>query len=278
MRFDKSKTFPYPVLRPYSDDYVEGEFQSTVSFSIEEDVIKVSCAYLTSSVELQRLIDENNAQFFSIVSCRETYFRQTLKTKNAELEASLSVDDLRGEVAIDSYIVATKEIKNFVSPDINPEFEQKRFNFKPGEILAQEETQAVYIERDLFRPISSVFDLVKGDGLTGGEWRVSLEQDHVQILVSPSMKESIDFSRSSSAVKSVLINSIYHAAVTHAIQQLKDGSSDFEDLKWARVMTRQLHNQNIDLAKTDAYLIAQKLMKHPLSVLNTYIFTRSESA
>ena len=70
------------------------------------------------------------------------------------------------------------------------------------------------------------------------------------------MKESIDFSRSSSAVKSVLINSIYHAAVTHAIQQLKDGSSDFEDLKWARVMTRQLHNQNIDLAKTDAYLIA----------------------
>jgi hypothetical protein len=277
MKFDKSKTFPYPVLRPYSDDYVEGEFQSTVSLTIEDGSVKVSCSYLTSSVELQQLITDQKAQFVSIVSCRETYFRQTLRTSNSDLETTISTDDLRGEVFIDSYIVATKEIKNFVSPDINPEFEQKRFNFKPGEILAQEETQAVYIERDLFRPISSVFELVKNDALSGGEWRVSLEQDHVQISVSPSMKGNIDNSRSSSAVKSVLINSIYHAAVTHAIQQLKDGN-DYADLKWAGVMTRQLHNQNIDLIKTDAYLIAQKLMKHPLSVLNTYIFTKAENA
>jgi hypothetical protein len=277
MKFDKSKTFPYPVLRPDSDDYVEGEFQSTVSLTIEEGSVKVSCSYLTSSVELQQLITDQKAQFVSIVSCRETYFRQTLRTSNSDFETIISTDDLRGEVFIDSYIVAIKEIKNFVSPDINPEFGQKRFNFKPGEILAQEETQAVYIERDLFRPISSVFELVKGDALSGGEWRVSLEQDHVQISVSPTMKENIDNSRSSSAVKSVLINSIYHAAVTHAIQQLKD-DNDYADLKWARVMTRQLHNQNIDLAKTDAYLIAQKLMKHPLSVLNTYIFTKAENA
>lgn len=277
MKFDKSKTFPYPVLRPDSDDYVEGEFQSTVSLTIAEGSVKVSCSYLTSSVELQQLIDDQKAQFVSIVSCRETYFRQTLRTSSSDFETTISADDLRGEVFIDSYIVATKEIKNFVSPDINLEFGQKRFNFKPGEILAQEETQAVYIERDLFRPISSVFELVKSDALSGGEWRVSLEQDHVQISVSPSMKENIDNSRSSSAVKSVLINSIYHAAVTHAIQQLKDGN-DYADLKWASVMTRQLHNQNVDLLKTDAYLIAQKLMKHPLSVLNTYIFSKAENA
>lgn len=277
MKFDKSKTFPYPVLRPYSDDYVEGEFQSTVSLTIEEGWVKVSCSYLTSSVELQQLITDQKAQFVSIVSCRDTYFRQTLRTGNSDFEATISADDLRGEVFIDSYIVAIKEIKNFVSPDINPEFAQKRFNFKAGEILAQEEAQAVYIERDLFRPISSVFELVKGDGLSGGEWRVSLEQDHVQISVSPSMKESIDNSRSSSLVKSVLINSIYHSAVAHAIQQLKDGA-DFADLKWARVMLRQLHNQNIDLVKNDAYVIAQKLMKHPLSVLNTYVFAKAENA
>lgn len=277
MKFDKLKTFPYPVLRPGSDDYVDGEFQATVEFTIADGTVNVACSYLTSSVELQQLVIEEKAKFVSIISCRETYYRKTLSTCLAQIDASIPAESLRGEVLVDSYIVAAKAIANFVSPDINSEFGQKRFSFKPGEILAQEDTYAVYIERDLFRPISSVFELVKGDGLSGGEWRVSLEQDHVQISVSPSMKESIDNSRSSSTVRSVLINSIYHSAVTHAIQRLKDGA-DFNDLKWARVMTRQLHNQNIDLEKTDAYLIAQKLMRHPLTVLENYIFSKVNNA
>lgn len=277
MKFDRSKTFPYPVLRPYSDDYVDAEFQALTEFVIDDEGIRAKSSYQTSSFELQQQIALGTARYVSIISCRETYFRQVFSTGDEFHEEILDADALRGEVVIEAYIVAVKPIKNYGSPDINPEFGKKRFNFSPGEILAQEETHAIYIERDLFRPISSVFELVKNESLATGEWRVSLEQDNVQIQVNPLLKENIDNSRSGTICKSVLINSLFFSAVVHAIQQLKE-SGDFEELKWARVMERQIHNHHIELATTDAYVIAQKLMKHPLSVLNTYVFSKVENA
>jgi hypothetical protein len=277
MKFDRSKTFPYPVLRPYSDDYVDAEFQALAEFEIKDNNIKVSCSFQTSSTELQNQIALGAARYISILSCRETYFRKVLSTSGDTIEEHLKADALRGEVMIESYIVATKELKNYSSPDINPEFEKKRFDFQPGQILAQDEPQAIYIERDLFRPFSSVFYLVKNDNLSGGEWKVSLEQDNVLIEVSALMKESIDNSRSDNLSRTVLINSIYFSAVVHVIQRLKDGN-EFHELKWARIIEQQIHNNNIDIDTTDAYIVAQKLMKHPLTILNTYVFSRGENA
>ena len=274
MKFDRSKTFPYPVLRPYSDDYTDAEFQATPEFSITQDAVELTCTFITSSEELAALVSLGRAKYVSVVSCRETYFREVIASRENSITVAVNPDSLRGEVDVDSYIVAVDEIKDFSSPDINSEFGQSTFSFSPGQILAQEETRCIFVDRELFKPLSSVFELVKNDSLNGGEWRVSLDQDHVQISVSTSMKEAIDNSRSSNLSKSVLINSIYFSAVVHAIQRMKDGD-EYGEEKWARVIQRQLHNQHLDLVAADAYILAQKLMKHPLGVLNTYVFAKA---
>ena len=274
MKFDRSKTFPYPVLRPYSDDYTDVEFQALAEFAITQGSIEVTCTYITSSEELAEQVALGKAKYVSVVSCRETYFRKVIGTVDKSITVSLDPDSLRGEVDVDSYIVAVEEIDGFTSPDINKEFGKSVFFFAPGQILAQEETHCIFVDRELFKPLSSVFELVKSDSLAGGEWRVSLDQDHVQISVSTAMKESIDNARSSSLSKSVLINSIYFSSVVHAIQRMKEGD-DYGETKWARVIQRQLHNQHLDLSVLDAYILAQKLMKHPLGVLNTYVFAKA---
>ena len=113
--------------------------------------------------------------------------------------------------------------------------------------------------------------------MAAGDWRVDLDQDHVQIQVHPTMKESIDNSRSSAQCKSVLMNSIFFGAVVHAIQAIKDGDTE-SDLRWVRVFDRQIHNSGLSIATDDSYVIAQRLMKSPLNLLNTYFFTRVENA
>lgn len=271
MKFDRQKTFPYPVLRPFSDDYLDVEFQTNTEFIIAGNEITLQCSFLTSSEELLREIEKGYAKFVSIVSCRDTYFRKVIKTDEKNISIKLDADALRGEVLVDSYIVAVKDISGFQSQDINPEFGQEAFFFISGQILAQDETSAIYIDRELFRPLSSVFELVKNEQLTGGKWKVGVEQDNVQIEVSAEMKESIDSARNSKLSRAVLINSLYFSAVTHAIQMLKD-VKDFGDLKWARVMHRQIHNKGLDIDSHEAYVIAQELMKHPLSVLRTNVF------
>ena len=128
----------------------------------------------------------------------------------------------------------------------------------------------------MFKPVTSVFDLVSKDSLAPGEWNVGTDEDHVQIQVSPSLKESIDGARNNNHHRVVLLNSIYYLAVVHVIQRLKEMSDEYEARKWSRVIFRQLHNMGLDIYTTDAYVLAQRLMKFPLTALNHYVLKGSE--
>lgn len=271
MKFDRTKAFPYPVLRPYSDDYVDVEFQTTVDFAISGESIDANISFALSSDEIHNEIDKGNAAFVCIVSCRDTYFRKVLRTDNGKIEHQFDPGSMRGEVRVDPYIVALKDIYGFASPDINHEFGKDAFSFTPGDVLAQDETQVFYIDRDLFKPLTSVFDLVKSESLGGGEWKVSLEEDHVQIEVSPQMKESIDNARNDKPKQVVLLNSLYYPAVIQALQRLKENAGDYEEKRWAKVIKMQLHNAGWALEKHEPYLLAQRLMKHPMVILETYV-------
>lgn len=275
MKFDKNKAFPYPVLRPYSDDYVDVEFQTTVEFAVSKSKISVNIVYNLSSDELRAAIKNESAKYVSVVSCRDTYFRTVLSSNEGNIASEFDVGSLRGEVRVDPYIVVTTEIASFKSPDINPEFGQAAFSFSPGDVLAQDETQIFYIDRDLFKPVTSVFDLVKNDALSGGEWQVGLDEDHVRIEVSAQMKESIDNARDDKAKRVILLNSLYFPAVVQALQKLKDGEAD-DEKRWVQIIKMQLHNFGWNLATHDAYVLAQRLMKQPLSILDTYVLKEKE--
>jgi hypothetical protein len=271
MKFDRNKAFPYPVLRPFSDDYIDVEFQATAEFEITAMSVDVHIQYALSSQEIADQIEAGNASYVAVVSCRDTYFRNVLPSQDRTVDISFDPGILRGEVAVDSYVIATKEIKNFTSPDINPEFGATGFLFTPGDVLAQDETQISYIDRDLFRPVTSVFDLVQNEQLSGGEWKVNLDEDHVRIEISPSMKGVIDDARNDTSKRVILLNALYFPAVTQALQQLKTNKEDYEDKRWAAVMEQKLHHEKCSLDQHEAYVLAQRLMKQPLQVLENYV-------
>ena len=274
MKFDLQKAYPYPVLRPFNDDFGEIDFQTTVLMSLGDDqegFIVANIEFVVSSSEIVKEIEAQHAAYFAVVACRNTYFRKSFMSTNKIIEAKLDLKSLRDEVIVEPYIVATQNIEFFQSPDINSEFGKGPFIYKPGYILAQDDHQSFYIDRDVFKPITSVFDLVKKDNLPIGEWAINFEQDHVQIIVNPKMKEKIDNARNDKEKRVILINSIYFSAVMQAIQNLKD-TEDFDGYKWAQVIRHQSHNSGIDLGHCQAYEATEKLMKLPLSLLNTYVF------
>lgn len=272
MKFDKYKAFPYPVLRPESDDYKDGEFQATVEFFIAENNIKASIGYALSAEEITDEIAKGNAEYVCMISCRDTYFQQVISSSERKMEANFDIGALRGEVRVNPYVVVKKDITAFTSPDINAEFGRGPFQFVEGDVLAQDEAQIFYIDRDLFKPITSVFDLVKKDDLADGIWTVGFEENHIQIEVSPKMKEAIDAARNDHKKRIVLLNSIYFAAVMQAVQKLKDPNESFDGKKWAEVIRRQAHNKGLNLDSHDAYLIAEHLMQQPIMLLDAYVF------
>ena len=278
MKYDEYKAFPYPVLRPNSDDYLDCDFQTTVNFSTEKQTILVDVSFAISSPEILEQVELGNAEFVAMVSCRDTYFQYMIRTNERKTQASFAMGDLKGAVVVNPYVIVKTQIQNYTSPDINPEFGAEAFTFKEGDVLAQDEPYLVYFDQESFKPITSLFDFVHRDNQPDGEWSIDFDSDHIQIVLSKKTKETIDNARASNFKnKVILMNSIYFSAVMQAVQKIQHPDKAYEDKKWAKVFEKNAHNKNCNLENDDAYMIAQTLLQHPLKRMNEYVFKEKDS-
>ena len=273
MQFDSLRAFPYPVLRPDVDDYIDGDMQVTVWFDPSEDGqdVTASVQFLVSVPELKKEVASGRADYVVVFACRDTYFRHIQATNEESFDVTFPAGSLRGEVQVYPYIAAKENISDFGCPWINPEFGPGPFAYEKGTVLAIDRPQIVYIDRDVFKPLSSVFLLIKDDLIVGHEWKIRTTEDKVQILVSPELKERLDVARNNKAHRAVLMNSIYFAAVMHCISELKT-SDDANNTRWGKVISQKCHNLGINLADHPEYLIAERLMKSPFRLVEAYVF------
>jgi hypothetical protein len=274
MQFDTLRAFPYPVLRPDVDDYLDSDIQVTVEFCPSEEGQKVTAnvSFHLSVDDLKQEVTQGRARYVVVFACRDTYYRHVCSEPTEQFTFSFPTGSLRGEVVAYPYILAVKAIAGYSSKYINPEFGPGPFNYDVGSVLALDRPQAIYIDRDVFKPLASVFVLTQDDSLVGHIWQVKPTDEKVQIRLSPELKQVVDVARNNKSHRAVLMNSIYFGAVMHCITQLKHEEADVGEHRWAKVILQRCHNEGIDLAEHDEYLVAQRLMKSPFQLLEAYVF------
>ncbi|MES0032098.1 hypothetical protein [Mesorhizobium sp. M0040] len=271
MQFDSLRAFPYPVLRPDVDDYIDGELQVTADFQVKDSEITVDVTCALSVADIHQLIDEGRARYVVVFACRDTYFRHAEVSAQPSFVVTFHGGDLRGEVIVNPYVIAVKPITGYRSKLVNSEFGSGPFSYDEGSILAMDRPHAIYVDREIYRPISSVFTLVRNENLAVHEWRVDLTNDYVQLQVSTSIKTKIERARNSSSNRAILLNSLYFSAVMQCLSVLK-ASDQHDDLKWAWIIRHKCHNIGIDLDAHDEYVVAQRIMRQPLAALDRLVF------
>lgn len=274
MKFDRSKAFPYPVLRPYNDDFIEKDFQAVISVDTPEASIDISVDYSLSSKSIQKLINEHLASFVTVVSCRDTYFSATIESFEPHAQKSLPHGLFRGEVFINKYIQVLTDIE-FESPEIHADFGKGPFRYTQGDIIAQDEPEKFYFGREFFKPLTSVFTLVKNESLSYGEWKLDADNDHVGIEVSPKMKDKFDIARSTRSNQMILLNSLYYAAVVQSIEYLKEPDSGYDQFRWAQVVKKKMDDCNVTLEEP-ATKIASAVLEFPLRMLGDFVFAEGD--
>lgn len=263
MKFDSQKAFPYPVLRPDINDYLDGEFEVNVSLNGDSgDAIVAKMDVQLSVPEIEKQVANNHAEFVVVFSCRDTYFREAVTFTNHSRTKKFDGSAFRGEVQIHSFVVAKNDL-TLKCRDINGEFGKGPFKFAKGEVLAIDEPRVVYVDRDMFRPVTSIFRLGKNDNLDDDEWAIDCEEDHVIIKFNERTKQRVEDARNSSKNKATLLNSVYFATVMELVQTLRE-SNDYEDLRWAAVFRKQCQNKGINLEEGTLSSVAQKLLERPL--------------
>lgn len=275
MQFDPQRAYPYPVLRPGVDDYVDGDIQVTVDVTASPDqtAVKAQVEFIVSVPDIVSLVQEGLAQYVAVFSCRDTYLRRSFKSQAPKFEIEFQNAVLRGEVSIHGYVVASERIQGYTSKLLNEEFGVGGIEFPRGAVLALDEPQAVYIDRDLLRPISSVFGITKKEGLTEYEWTLNLDEEKVFIEVSPAFKERLDAARNSTVNRAILINSVYFAAVMQALKALRADEAEYAERRWAQVLLQSCSNAGIPPTLAE-YAATERLMRMPLGLLDKHVFSK----
>ena len=272
MQFDPLRAFPYPVLRPGSNDYVDSAMQTVAELIESDDQLEiVATVELAVGVdEICALVDVGKARYSAVISCRDTYFRKAMLSGQPQLSERFSAGALHGEVLIYPYVVATEAIDGFACRWINPEFGDGPFSFPNGAVLAVDEPQMIYVDRETFKPISSCFFLAPNENIAPNEWQVDTSDDRVRIMVSPVLKSRITNARNSKEKRAILLNSIYFGAVVQCLSILKGNEAG--DQRWARIFRQRLDDQHLDLDAHAETWLAQQLMRHPFTVVDRYFF------
>ena len=92
MRFDPSKAWPHPVLRPprYGDDYPQAEFEVEIEItrSPGNTAVEVSAEFQLSDPDLLRLVDEGLSQYVLLVTASRTHFRELIGSGSVHIQKS----------------------------------------------------------------------------------------------------------------------------------------------------------------------------------------------
>ena len=275
------RMLPYPLLAPWTEDYQDSSFGVDVPEAVLSNgsQIKVDLVFRLYSETLRGLIENQSARYAVEVSCPRTYWRSTHVTSE---QATLHLDagDYDEEMLITPYVISTRAIEGFTSPEHASEWRGHRpegFSIPTAGILAVGNNMRIVLENSSVR---SVIDLIPNANVAAGTFLVHLDDERIKIHVPISEKEKIEAvrtRRSSSVEFAALFPGLYLHAVAEGIRNL----SEHENTRWAFTMRNALQasgHSNVDdeLLRNQALSYAQVLMERPVGVFLTAAMSSEE--
>jgi hypothetical protein len=273
MKFNYQKSFQYPVLREGNNDYVDSLFEQNINAFGEEGMLTITVDYQLQNDDLQDKIKSGDAEFVTVINCRNTFYRKVIRTQESNTKLSIDSEKLNSYVKFSSYIIAKNEIHQFDSRKFNPEFDVTAFDIESGSVMAQTPEQQIQLHLPFHKNLSTCFILIETNKLDKGDWEIVIHGHEVHIRVSPETKSSIESAKTDdpSQSKSILLNSLWFAAMMHLIEAYRLGQIGDEGL--AKLIEETCNAVDLEISDSDPTLgkstsaIANTILQKPFALL-----------
>jgi len=260
MKFHSNTALPYPVIADKRDDYLDSFYNVESNVLATNNEVIITLKHSLSPYDIEKLITYSTELSFAvIIRCRSTFYKKVFFSQDKDQVLRVDSLQLRDDVWIEPYIVARKRTR-VSSKSLNQEYGTQEIDYESGDVIAKALERKFIMSKDAFKPLESIFKIIKDEKLEEGEWELDAEPDKLELRVSPKLHELESNIRSTKLGRAVLLNSIYYAAVVEAIQVLKE---DPMDTKWAKVLKSKMAPLGIDLERIPSYKIANILLNKP---------------
>lgn len=271
MKWEETKSWPYPVLRPRSGDYQKAEFQVTIDPYKLSESTEVKVNFNLSEPELRRLVEKQQAKYLLLVQCSTTHYRQQFSSSVPDISLQFPDGDLAGLTTFSPYIIAVEKLSKFSADRWHTDYRNTTVNLEPGAVLALDRPETYWIDTAEEQPVTSMFRVAKGTSLPEGQWRCVLQQECIELQLNEREYNLFNDARSRVAKQSelaYLLNGVYLPAVIWLLMKMdqRDADGDYGDYRWYEPLNRALNNKKgkaLGADGADRVADAQALLDQP---------------
>lgn len=279
------RNFPHPVLSPFSDDLEGCQFQASVHVLTSNTSYRFEVVPKTSCRDLLDLIRAGKAGYALHVECASTRYRRLFPLADGNNEIVVESALLDGKVQLATFVVANDDISEYHSENFHPDYGSTRFQIGVGDILAVGHGLQFIAETEVdpLKQIPSIFTVQLNRDNDAPTIDLDMMGDKVVIQLRKEAFDQYKYLYQAQDLKPILANLVVFPALVSLLGSLDPSRADytdFEELRWYRVITKRLRDLGIDLSKATGLeesplSLAQKLvggsLEKSLEVLGGYI-------
>ena len=271
MRLSDETRFPHPVLSPFSDDYLEGEFD--VEFTIDETpatgALSLTYQVKVTDAAMAQLVQNGQATAGCFISCSDTYYNMLHSLSWPTGRLDFVPGSLLNRVVVRPVIFANDNIPKWDTGTINSEFDLP-VDLLKHDLLALGEAHTFSVGQAKLAEIESIFELDFSDEVADGVIQVNLDADRITITTSRKTFDVIDLLRGQANGAPIVMNAVYLPAVMETLNELIREPGQYQGRRWytpfaARCDVTGVKIEDASLSILDA---AQTLLESPIERLD----------
>ena len=273
MRFDPSKAWPHPVLRPpqYGDDYPHAEFEVEIEVRRVQSstAVEVVIEFELSDPDLFHLIEEGLAQYVLLIKASKTHFRDLIESNERAIQKVFPAGDLSGRVEFSPFVVATGELTGFRAAGWHSDFSGRTFDIGAGSVLAEDVPKDYWVDTADEAPLGSIFGHRTQPSMANGRWQCELADDRIWIEMSDADSRKYDLARNQVNHKpegQYLMNGLYLPALVTVLNEVDRSADEYRDYRWFTFLDQRLQEVGcspLGTINSDRLTDAQKVLDSP---------------
>ncbi len=273
MKFDPSKAWPHPVLRPpsYGDDYPHAEFEVEIALNRVEGStsVEVDAEFQLSDPDLLRLVNEGLSKYVLLLRASRTHFRDLMESDTPHIAKVFPAGDLSGRVELAPFLVCTQDLVAFRANGWHEDFLGRTFDIAVGSVLAEDVPKEYWIDTTNEAQLGSIFGHRPRPGLPSGQWKCELAEDRIWIVMSEADSLRYDSARNAANSRpegQYLMNGLYLPALISVLNEVDRSHEEYRDFRWFAFLDQRL--QQVDCSplgtpNVDRLTDAQKVLDWP---------------
>ena len=251
MKYNPRRNYLHPVLRPYSDDYPNGNLRTEVKRSeIAHDALNLSLIFDVTEPSIQEQVQNGSAICVAMLYCGATLHREMLQGGIGSLEilASIPTTLVRDNVELHPAIITRDDISHSTET-AHGEYGAASVSINRWQPLATDQTWRFQVNPNV-RPTKGIFNLEPDDTLPDGMFDIKTDMADRYVNITAN-RTTMGLFKKSSGERA--LSTIYTSALVSALAEIKDvdGDAEIHDDGWVNCIKNNLKRLNASIGDQD---------------------------